>query len=72
MEKFTKQCPLCGKEQKYGMKKVYLRALREKWECRKCAVAKSSKHIDRAYFQTEEYKRKMSESLKINGRILCL
>ena len=64
MKVFQKKCPTCGKPHSYGCKKTFVKALREGWECRKCAVSKSHSKSPRTFFGSGDYKQKMSESLK--------
>lgn len=68
MERFTKQCPKCGRKQVYGSKKAFLRAVKEKWKCRQCAVSASHKQSPRCFFGTDDYKQKMSLSLKFSRK----
>ena len=64
MSIFKKKCPKCGRDQVYGSQKVFRRALKGEWECRKCATKESAKHLDKSHFSSEEYRNKMSSVLK--------
>lgn len=64
MAEFTKRCPSCNAEQEYGSKKVYFRALKGQWECRKCATKKNAASRDISWMSSDDYRSKMSNSIK--------
>ncbi len=64
MEEFTKKCPSCDRIQHYSCKKTFLKAVEGKWECRKCAVSKSHAQRPRMFFDTEEYRTRMSAAIQ--------
>lgn len=58
----------CGNMQKYSTRKVFNRAVSGNWKCKKCATKESAKSIDRSYQKTEEFREKMSQSIKSSER----
>jgi predicted RNA-binding Zn-ribbon protein involved in translation (DUF1610 family) len=65
-DKWKRKCSNCGIEITYKSAKSYLFCVRHDTKCRKCATKESSKYKDKSYFQSNEYRQKMSRSVK-NG-----
>lgn len=62
--KWKKNCPSCGGEQEYSCKKLLDKSIIEKWNCKRCSASLSHKKSPRTFFNTIDYKEKMSLSLK--------
>jgi len=67
-ENLEKLCPKCNSIMKYGSYLVYRRSVDGKWLCRKCSTKESAKFIDRSFQKTNEYREKMSNSLRITRK----
>jgi hypothetical protein len=67
-DKWKRICPACQKEILYKSVKSYLLCVRTKTKCRKCGSAEIVKHRDTSFFKTQEYRKKMSEILKVKRK----
>lgn len=58
-------CSSCGKTMTYSCRKSYLICQKTNSRCKRCATKESGKTKDKSYLNTEKYKKKISDALKV-------
>lgn len=66
---WKKNCPKCGREQVYSCHKAFKLNSDNNTLCKKCATKESGIHKDKSFFKSDEYRKKMSNSLRITRKI---
>lgn len=67
-DNWKRECPSCHTEIRYKSVKSYLLCIRQNTNCRRCAMIKSSQCIDKSYFQSDEYRQKMSSIITMKRK----